>query len=368
MSADWIAVDASRAGATARTGTEWYSFELLRALIGLDDRPPLTLYHRSTPDAALDGPHVHHKLIRQRRLWTHVGLSRAMRRDKPPALFVPSHVVPGIHPPASVVTIHDLGYLAEPAAHPARTRRMLDLTTRWNARVARQIIAISGQTRDDLVEHYGTDPDKITVIHSGVDHARFRVLDDPVVHKVTSRLGIDRPYIFFLSTVQPRKNLVRLIEAFEALDDADTLLVIAGASGWLSRAIEERIVGSFASERIRRLGTVADDDVPALYNGARVFALPSLYEGFGMGVLEAMACGCPVVTSNRSSLPEVAGDAAVLVDPFDVASIHDGIVQAISRSERERLVRAGLRRARQFEWRRTASETQTVIQRAMHGR
>jgi glycosyltransferase involved in cell wall biosynthesis len=368
MPADWIAIDASRAGATARTGTEWYSFELLRALIALDDRPPLTLYHRATPDIALDGPRVHHRLIRQRRLWTHIGLSRAMRRDKPPALFVPSHVVPLVHPPASVVTVHDLGYLAEPDAHPTRTRRMLDLTTRWNARVASQVIAISGQTRDDLVEHYGTDSEKVTVIHSGVDHARFRELDNADVREVTSRLGIDRPYIFFLSTVQPRKNLVRLIEAFEALDDPGVLLVVAGASGWLSEAIEDRIVRSSASAQIRRLGKVADDDVPALYNGASVFALPSLYEGFGMGVLEAMACGCPVVTSNRSSVPEVAGDAAVLIDPFDVASIRDGIAQALSPSERARLVAAGLSRARQFDWRQTASETLTVIQRAMHGR
>jgi glycosyltransferase involved in cell wall biosynthesis len=368
MPAEWIAIDASRAGATARTGTEWYSFELLRALIGLDDRPPLTLYHRATPHAALDGPRVHHRLIRQRRLWTHIGLSSAMRHDKPPALFVPSHVVPGVHPPASVVTVHDLGYLAEPDAHPTRTRRMLDLTTRWNARVARNVIAISGQTRDDLIEHYGTDPDKITIIHSGVDHARFRVLGDADVREVTSRLGIDRPYIFFLSTVQPRKNLVRLIEAFEALDDPGILLVIAGASGWLRDTIEERIARSSASAHIRRLGKVADEDVPALYNGASVFALPSLYEGFGMGVLEAMACGCPVVTSNRSSLPEVAGDAAVLVDPFDVASIRDGLIQALTPSECERLVAAGISRARQFDWQQTASETLTVIQRAMHDR
>ena len=368
MPADWIAIDASRAGPSARTGTEWYSFELLRALIGLDDRPPLTLYHRLNPDPALDGPRVHHRLIQQRRLWTHIGLSRAMRRDKPPALLVPSHVVPLVHPSASVVTIHDLGYLAEPDAHPGRTRRMLDLTSRWNARVARQIIAISGQTRDDLMNHYGTDPDKITVIHSGVDHARFRVLNDAVVREVTSRLRIDRPYIFFLSTVQPRKNLVRLIEAFEALSDPGMLLVVAGASGWLSDAIEERIVRSSASGRIRRLGQVADDDVSALYNGASVFALPSLYEGFGMGVLEAMACGCPVVTSNRSSLPEVAGDAAILVDPLDVSSIRDGIAQAVTPSERQRLVAAGLNRSRQFGWQHTASETLSVIQRAKHGR
>ncbi|MEX1158960.1 MAG: glycosyltransferase family 1 protein [Thermomicrobiales bacterium] len=364
MRDDVIAIDASRAGTGARTGTEWYSFDVIRAMIALSERPPLTLYHRFAPNTALDGPRVHHALIERRRLWTHLGLSMAMRRDRPAALFVPSHVIPMIHPPASVVTVHDLGFLPEPEAHPPGTRRMLNLTTRWNARVARRVIAISGQTRDDLVQRYGVDPDKISVVHSGLDHARFRVIDRADVLKVTLRHGIDGPYVFFLSTVQPRKNVVRLVEAFEALDDPELTLVIAGAAGWLSARIEDRIANSPVSTHIRRLGHVADADVPALYNGARVFALPSLYEGFGMGVLEAMACGCPVVTSNRSSLPEVAGDAAILVDPFDVASIRDGILRALSEPERKQLIGAGLARAQAFSWERTASWTLAVIDRA----
>jgi glycosyltransferase involved in cell wall biosynthesis len=367
MHVDAIAIDASRAAAEKRTGTEWYSFELIRALIALDDRPPLTLYHRHSPPPELDGPSVHHRRINQRRLWTHLGLSRAMQRDNPSALFVPSHVIPVVHPKASIVTVHDLGYLAEPAAHPARTRRMLDMTTRWNARAAREIIAISGQTRDDLVRHYRVDPDKITVVHSGVDHDRFRPLPTDFVQPVLSRLGIERPYLFFLSTVQPRKNIVRLVEAWESLD-RDLTLVIAGASGWLSEPIERRIAESFASDRIRRLGFVADGDVPALYNGAEAFALPSLYEGFGMGVLEAMACGCPVVTSNQSSLPEVAGDAAVLVDPVDVRSIHDGIAEALTPHRRAELVDAGLERARSFTWQQTARTTMDVIRKAIDDR
>jgi glycosyltransferase involved in cell wall biosynthesis len=367
MQADTIAIDASRASVEAKTGTEWYSFELIRAMIALDNRPRLTLYHRSSPPPGLDGPAVHHRRIQQRRLWTHLGLSRAMRRDRPSALFVPSHVVPLVHPNASVVTIHDLGFLAEPATHPARSRHMLDLTTRWNARTARKIIAISGQTRDDLVRHYRVDPDKITVVHSGVDHGRFRPLTIDVVQPVLTRLGVERPYLFFLSTVQPRKNIVRLIEAFESLE-RDFTLVIAGASGWLCEPIEARIAASCASDRIRRLGVVADDDVPALYNGAEAFVLPSLYEGFGMGVLEAMACGCPVVTSNRSSLPEVAGGAAVLVDPFDPRSIRDGIAEATAPQRHAALIATGLERAQAFTWQQTATATMDVIRKAMDER
>lgn len=368
MRCDPIAIDASRANAGMRTGTEWYSYELIRAMIALTDRPALTLYHRGSADETLDGPNVRHRLVTQSRLWTHVGLSAAMRRDRPAALFVPSHVVPIVHPPASVVTIHDLGYLAEPDAHPPYSRRMLDIASRWNARAARRIIAISGQTRDDLIRHYRARPDKIAVVHSGVDHDRFRIIEPDVVRTTLRQLGIVQPYVFFLSTIQPRKNLDRLVQAFERLESDNLLLVIGGRSGWLNQEIDERIRTSPASSQILRLGPVADDDVPALYNGAEAFALPSLYEGFGMGVLEAMACGCPVVTSNRSSLPEVSGGAAILVDPLDVASIRDGLRHAMSAPWREALRAAGLARARQFSWEHTASQSLAVIQSACHAR
>lgn len=367
MLPDVIAIDASRANARVRTGTEWYSYEVIRAMIALPDRPTLSLYHRSQPSPTLTGHRVRNTLITRRRLWTHLGLSSAMRRDRPPALFVPSHVIPVIRPGVSVVTIHDLGYLTEPDAHPPRTRQMLDLATRWNARAGRRIIAISQQTRDDLVLHYRVPPDKISVVHSGIDHDRFRVMNQSDIQSTLQRLRISQPYIFFLSTIQPRKNLDRLIEAFERLDADNLHLVIGGASGWLDQPIETRIRNSAAANRIQRLGFVHDDDVPALYNGAEVFALPSLYEGFGMGVLEAMACGCPVVTSNRSSLPEVAGNAAVLVDPHDVTSICDGLHLALS--ERRATLRAsGFARAQQFSWKQTATLTLAAIKSAQYDR
>jgi glycosyltransferase involved in cell wall biosynthesis len=179
-----------------------------------------------------------------------------------------------------------------------------------------------------------------------------------------AELGVRQPYLFFLSTLQPRKNLIRLIEAFEGLDDVDLTLVLAGRSGWLADPIERRIAESPARARIQRLGHVPDALVPALYNGAAVFVLPSLYEGFGMGVLEAMASGCPVVTSNRSSLPEVAGHAAVLVDPFDVGSIIAGIELALQPEQRAELVQAGLQRAGSCTWERAARQTLAAIRRA----
>jgi glycosyltransferase involved in cell wall biosynthesis len=357
-----IAVDASRANTAARTGIEWYSVEVITALARIHDRPSLVLYDRHGANFAPLSPADERRAVGLPRLWTHVGLSAAMIRDRPDALFVPSHVIPAIHPRASVVTIHDLGYRFEPDAHPKRARSMLEISTRWNARMARHIIAISGQTRDDLVSEYGVVRSKISVIHSGVNHSRFRPVDPgPYLRSQNLR----QPYVLFLSTVQPRKNLSRLVEAFEAINRADLSLVVAGKSGWLTDEIDARIANSPARQRIVRLGHVPDEHVPALYCGAAVFAMPSLYEGFGFGILEAMACGCPVVTSDRSSMPEVAGDAAILVNPIDVAAIRSGIERALVPQEAARITAAGLLRAAEFAWDETARNTLSVIESAM---
>jgi glycosyltransferase involved in cell wall biosynthesis len=360
--AERLAVDASRATSAVKTGTEWYSLELIRALAALPERPELTLYLRDTAGADALPTGVARRLVRAPRLWTHLGLSAAMLRDRPSALFVPAHVVPVWHPRVSIVTIHDLGYLSEPQAHPPRARKLLDWSTRWNARAACAIIAVSHQTRADLLRHYGTPSDKVHVVHSGLDHSRFRVLEPAGVDGTLRAAGIRRPYVLFLSTVQPRKNVTRLLDAFEGLADDALQLVIAGRPGWLSAPIEQRIARSPARGRILRLGHVPDALVPALYNGAAVFALPSLYEGFGMGVLEAMACGCPVVTSNISSLPEVAGGAALLVDPTDTRALRGALERALDPLQRLALVETGLRRAAEFTWERTARATLAVIE------
>ncbi|MBA2453264.1 MAG: glycosyltransferase family 4 protein [Chloroflexia bacterium] len=358
-----LAVDASRMITGQRTGTEHYSVEIIRALASIDTRPPVTLYTRADyPTTRVVGTLT--KSFGPRRLWTHIGLSRAMYEDKPDALFVPSHVVPLVHPRATVATVHDLGYLGDPESHPRRQRMMLNGTTQWNVRAARRIIAISAKTRDDLVNHYDVNVDKIRVIHHGVDHARFKPLPPDATAPVLAKHDITPPYLLFVSTVQPRKNLTRLIEAFESLDDRRLSLVIAGKSGWLSEPIERRIHDSPAASRMRRVGHVPDDDLPALYSAAEVFTFPSLYEGFGMGVIEAMACGTPVVTSNSSSLSEVAGDAAVLVKPTDVRSIAAGIHDACDPATRQRLRELGLDHAQNFTWERSAAQTLEVIEEA----
>lgn len=362
-----IAIDASRISVAERTGTERYSYELISALARVDRRSSYTLYTNGLPQALPPlGPNFSLRSIPLRRLWTHARLGPALAFDRPDLLFVPAHVVPLAHP-LSVVTIHDLGYLRFPEAHTARRRLELHLTTLWSLRAARRVIAISGATRDDLVRHYGADPARISVVHHGLS-AGFQPVEDPAAIAATAaRHGLPMPYFLYVGTVQPRKNLTRLIEAFAQATGAGLphTLAIAGRRGWLTDAIERRAAELGAARRVRFLGYVPDADLPALLGGATAFLFPSLYEGFGMPVLEAMACGAPVLSSNTSALPEVAGDAALLVDPEDAGAIAAGISRlAGDAALRAELRERGRERAAAFTWERCAGETLSVLHQA----
>jgi glycosyltransferase involved in cell wall biosynthesis len=282
-------------------------------------------------------------------------------------LFVPAHVLPLWSPRRAVVTIHDLGYLYYPEAHPGARRLYLRLSTLWNARRATRIIAISESTKRDIVQHCRLPASKIEVVPHGVD-ARFRpVSDAEQLGRVRERYGTGPSYVLCVGTVQPRKNLLRLIEAWaeyvkHARAPAPTL-VLAGKQGWLAEAIYRRPQELGIADRVRFTGYVAGDDLPALIGGALAYVMPSLYEGFGMPILEAQACGMPVLASPISSLAEAAGDAALFVDPLDVRSIAEGIARIVEDAElRARLRERGLRRVTTWTWERTARETLRVLE------
>ncbi len=358
-----IAIDASRISVAERTGTERYTFELLAALARIDRWNDYILYTNGLPLSLPPlGPNFTLRSIRLPRLWTHARLGPALLRDRPDLLFVPAHVIPLLHPSRSVVTIHDLGYLAFPEAHTVRRRLELDLSTRWCLRAAQRVIAISQATKNDLVRHYGADPERIVVVHLGCSNL-FRPPDDPgQIAAIRACYALESPYFLYIGTIQPRKNLTRLIEAFARAGADDALLVIAGRRGWLSEPIVRRVAELGLTNRVRFPGYVPDADLPALLSGALAFVFPSLHEGFGMPVLEAMACGAPVLTSTTSALPEVAGDAALLVDPCDT----DAIAAALRRLAADAPLRAslrarGLERAAGFTWERTARETLDVL-------
>jgi glycosyltransferase involved in cell wall biosynthesis len=285
-----------------------------------------------------------------------------MIRRPPGVLFVPAHVVPVWHP-RTVVTIHDLGYLHEREAHPARQRHMLDRSTLWSSRTATKIIAISEATKRDLIQRYRIEDERIRVIHHGVS-ASFRRVSDDEIARVRAQYALPAHYVLFVGTVQPRKNIGRIAAAMKIVEAA-TLphkLVVAGKPGWLDDQVEQDITSTGRPDLIQRVGYVPDVDLPALYAGAGAFCFPSLYEGFGLPVLEAMACGTPVVTSTRGSLPEIAGDAALLVEPASVEAIGEALVLVLSDTNlRDTLINAGQERIRQFSWRATASSTLDLL-------
>jgi len=378
-----IGIDASRVTVAQRTGTEQYTFELLAALAQIDRRNRYTLYCNQLPTALPPlGPNFSLRHIPFPRLWTHVRLSAELALHPPDVLFVPAHVLPaGVllrRRMRTVVTIHDMGYMRFPESHTQSQRRYLRLSTNWSARCAGRLIAISNITRDDLVRYAGASPDTISVVYHGVS-PRFQPIEDQnLIAATQAKYGITPPYFLYVGTIQPRKNLARLLEAFASagsggwgigvgMQPSNPQLVIAGKHGWLTNEIERQSIQLFGpdSPAVRFTGYVADADLPALLSGALAFVFPSLYEGFGMPLLEAMACGTPVLASSTSALPEIAGDAALLIDPEDTAAIAAGMERLASDAGLRADLRVrGLARAAQFTWERCAQETLAVLLKA----
>jgi glycosyltransferase involved in cell wall biosynthesis len=357
-----IGIDASRMSAGQRTGTETYTWETLRAMAALNEPDAIRLYLNADalpPEA--DFP-WDIRAIPFPRFWTHARLSLEMAAHPPKVLWVPAHVIP-INHPRSVVTIHDLGYLHVPEGHTNRQRRMLDYTTRWSVRAASHVIAISETTKRDLVDRYHLAEQDITVIPHGVN-ANLSRPDDATISEARERLGLMRPFILAVGTLQPRKNYDGLARALSAIKNAGLphQLVIAGKRGWLADEVERKIDASSNADRVLRLGYVSEFDLAALYAAADLMVFPSWYEGFGLPALEAMQCGTPLVSSNRGALPEAVEDAGLIVDPGDEAALGQAMVRALTDAAlRHRLIEEGHRRASEFSWERTARMTLEVL-------
>lgn len=300
-------------------------------------------------------------------LWEQCVAPIQTRRDHLDVLFCPVNVVPLVGTVPSVVTVHDLAFIEHPEAFHASKRRYLDLMTRLSVRRARRIIAVSAHTKRDLVERYRVPPDKVTVIPNAADD-RFRPADDTdAVSRFRATNHLPARYILFVGTLEPRKNLRRLVEAFASVSEntRDVTLVIIGASGWLTSDLAPLVRERGLTERVIFKGYVPDADLPHWYQAAAVFCYPSLYEGFGLPVLEAMACGTPVVASDTSAIPEVAGDAALLVNPTDVTALAGALTDVLNDPARQEAMRcAGIARAKAYSWGRTARATLDVIRAA----
>jgi glycosyltransferase involved in cell wall biosynthesis len=276
----------------------------------------------------------------------------------------PDFTLPPVHRGTrTLLTVHDLSFIRDPESATPVLRHYLNAVVPRSVARADRVLADSQATRADLVELYRTPAEKISVLYSGV-HESFQPVTDPAtLAAVRARYGLgDAPFVLAVGTLQPRKNYVRLIQAFAAISNlqprtSNPHLVIAGDKGWQYDAIFAEVEKLGLRDRVLFPGFVADVDLPALYSAARVLAYPSIYEGFGLPMLEAMACGTPVVASTASCMPEVAGDAALLVPPIDV----DGLAAALDRALTDEALRAdliakGRARARQFSWAKSAQQ------------
>ncbi len=342
-----------------------YTRELIRAVVGLDPSityrlfyaagalPTTSPYLADLRALAAAHPNVELRpLPLSPRLLTI--LWQRLRLPLPAERLIGSidllHAPDFVLPPTRVrtlLTIHDLTFLVRPECAEAGLRRYLARVVPRALRRADMVLVDSQATAADLARLLGVSGSRVHLIYPGVD-PRFQPLPPAALEATRARLGLPAAFVLFVGTLEPRKNLPRLVRAFARLDDPELHLVIAGRRGWLYEEIFATVERPGLQNRVQFLDFVADADLPALYNLARAFVYPSLYEGFGLPVLEALACGTPVVTSGVSSLIEVAGEAAVLVDPLDEAAIAAGITRALH--DAARLRAAGPVQARRFRW------------------
>lgn len=375
-----IAVDAS-ALSTPGNGIARYVRALLRRMLDAESADhDWLLYARSRSVAeglGLDALGARRAQVRHDALPANVGrlLSLAssqpawLLRDRPDLHWGPAHRLPLWLPrrTARVVTIHDLCWI-KAADTMRRSTRWLDARLMPRAlHAADRIIAVSTTTADDLRRTFPQAAERVVVVHEAADS-----LPAPAPISTLAALGVDAPYVLFVGTLEPRKNLPRLLQAFHRVtsDSAtDVQLVLAGGVGWGDADLAALVRQLKLESRVRLIGMVDDARLATLYRHAQCLAMPSLYEGFGLPLLEALAQGTPVLTSNTASMPEVAGDAAVLVDPLSVESIAEGLGRMLGDPElRARLAAEAPRQAARFSWTRAAEETLRVFEEAVEAR
>lgn len=279
------------------------------------------------------------------------------------SLFHSQYVLPPLIPCKSVLTIHDILFESHPEFFPGLHRNLLGFFVPISAKRANRIISVSEFTKREIIKYYRVPEEKITVIHEGASDKFALIRDKDLIFSVLKRYGIKKKYILFVGRIEPRKNIIGLLKAFDYIKNKgmkDICLVIVGNQDRIfkERELFNRIKDMELSSDIVFTGGVSEDDFPVLYNGAEVLVYPAFAEGFGLPVLEAMACGTPVITSNTTSLPEVTGDAAILINPNSFEEIGESLEKLLNNQLlRKELSEKGLKRAKKFSWTEAAKKT-----------
>ncbi len=358
-----IGIDASRAFIKRRTGIEEYSYQVIKHLIDKLNGHQVVLYIRKNQTVDFELPENWKiKIINWPRLWTQVGLSLEMFFHPVDVLFVPAHTVSWIHPKKTIVTVHGLEYEVMPQAYSLWERVYMRFSIQNSCRWASKIISVSQNTKKDLMRLYGVSEEKIKIIPEG--YSLDKNLKSNSYNQI-SNFKKYKPFLLFIGRLEERKNIIGIIKSFEILKEKYKVphkLVLAGRCGYGFSKIEVAIKSSKYNSEIVQLGFVRDEDKFDLIADSDVFMFPTFYEGFGIPVLEAQSVGVPVITSNLSSMPEVVGDSAILVDPQDSDCIAERIYELISnKSLRDDIIKRGYENVTKFSWEKCAKEIAEVI-------
>jgi len=362
-----IGIDGNEANVSTKVGISEFAYQLVTHLAELVQRESdikLEVYLKESPNSDLPSKknNVIYSVVGPKKMWTQFGLPLNLFLDfpRPDVFFSPTHYAPRFAPCPSVVSVMDLSYLFFPEMFRKNDLYQLTNWTAYSVQQAKVVITISESSKNDIIEKYGKKPDQVRVIYPGIKSFSMKEKDWKDVVKA---YNIPENYVLFVGTLQPRKNIQKLIEAVSLLKKQDDLhVIVVGKKGWLYEEILSAPEKWGVAERVHFLDFVTDEDLPHLYKNAQCFVLPSLYEGFGLPVLEAMQYGCPVITSNVSSLPEAGGDAALYCDPNSAQDIADKIEQVITDKKlRESMIEKGYAQVKKFSWEKAAREVVSIL-------
>lgn len=367
-----IFIDGYEANVSQRLGSSQVAFELIRSIEEIDHENEYTILLPNKPlsDLPKERDGFNYKVLRPNKLWTRIAIPFALytTKQKPDVIFTPTHYIPRFTKVKRVVTIFDLSYLHFPQMFEKKDLWQLTNWTKFSIENAEYIITISQFSKKDIIKNYKVDKKKITVAYPGFRSDKyFPISNLEKIEQIKSLYKIYGNYIIFIGTLQPRKNLKKLIECFLKIENLKLVIVGKtvgeGRKGWMYQEILDTPKNLGIEEKVIFTNFVPDEDLVYLLNGATAFILPSLCEGFGIPVVEAMACGTPVLVSNVSSLPEVVGKAGLLFNPNSQDQIEQAIrTIATDKKLRTKLTKLSIAQAQKFSWKKMAKMVVEVLE------
>lgn len=358
-----IGIDANEANVSKRVGISEYAYQILEKLYEFrkngENKHSFLIYLKSKPLEVLPKPTDwwSYKVVGPSKFWTQLGLpfDLYLSKIKPEIFLTLTHYAPRYSPVPTVVSVMDLSFLHFPQTFKKNDLYQLTKWTEYSVKNARKIITISNSSKDDIIKFYKVPEEKVKVVYLGLKSLTMEKGENSL-----KDFGIEKPFILFVGTLQPRKNIEKLIEAFSLIKEPlkeKYQLVIIGKKGWLFEDILEAPKNYGVEDKVKFLDYINDNDLPLFYKEATLFVLPSLYEGFGLPVLEAMRYECPVITSNFSSLPEAGGDAAIYFDPQSERDIKNTIEKVLEDKDlRMKMVKKGSEHIKKFTWDKAARD------------